>query len=186
MFFRKSKNGQSANAQPAAGPAPIDVEKKPAAETAAAADPTPSITADARRPADLAAIRQAVSFAQIVGIMMRSERHARMTLADLEWLVLPAVATRQFSIAEATSKANGRRFPVAVALWASVSPEVDRRLSQGAAAPIRLSQGEWRSGEILWVVDTAGDPRVVSALLNGLKEKAWGGRVARTAGAASA
>lgn len=42
--------------------------------------------------------------------------------------------------------------------------------------PLRLSQQEWRSGDILWLVDTVGDSRVVPQLLKHLQETAFKGR----------
>ena len=47
-----------------------------------------------------------------------------------------------------------------MALWANLSPEVDARLTQNLAAPIKLRPDEWRSGPILWLVDIIGDQAV--------------------------
>jgi hemolysin-activating ACP:hemolysin acyltransferase len=107
---------------------------------------------------------------------MRSPHHKHYTLADLEWLVLPPLLTGQFSVAEAGPKAGGLRFPVAVALWASVSPELDKRLSENLTAPIRLRPDEWKSGDALWLVDAIGDGRIVGPLLKQLGEGVWKGR----------
>jgi hemolysin-activating ACP:hemolysin acyltransferase len=110
---------------------------------------------------------------------MRSPHYKHHTLADLEWLVLPPLLTGQFSVAEAGPKEGGARFPVAVVLWASVSVDVDKRLTENPAAPIRLRPDEWRSGDILWLVDAVGDGRVVAPLLKRLGETVWGGKDVR-------
>jgi hypothetical protein len=34
---------------------------------------------------------------------------------------------------------------------------VDKRLSENLTAPIRLRPDEWKSGDILWLVDAIGD-----------------------------
>jgi hemolysin-activating ACP:hemolysin acyltransferase len=94
------------------------------------------------------AIRQSLAFAQINSVLMRSPHYKHHTLTDLEWLV-PPLLTGQFSAAEAGPREGGARFPVAVVLWASVSVDVDKRLTENPAAPIRLRPDEWRSGNIL-------------------------------------
>jgi hemolysin-activating ACP:hemolysin acyltransferase len=58
--------------------------------------------------------------------------------------------------------------PFAVALWAFVSPEVDRRLSEDTNLPVRLAADEWQSGNIFWIVDAVGDPTIVPAFLEEL------------------
>jgi cytolysin-activating lysine-acyltransferase len=119
-------------------------------------------------------IRFAVTFTRIVSILMRSPHYKHYTLSDLEWLVMPPILTGQCAVMEA--KLNGRQIPVAVALWASVSEEVDERLSASRTAPIRLRPYEWRSGEVLWLVDAVGDPRAVPLLLKQVRETSFKGR----------
>jgi hemolysin-activating ACP:hemolysin acyltransferase len=134
---------------------------------------------EAQRRAAIA-IRQSLAFAQIISVLMRSPHYKHYTLGDLEWLVLPPLLTGQFSIAEAGAKEGGPKFPVAVVLWASVSAEVDKRLSENLAARIRLRPDEWRSGDILWLVDALGDGRIVTPLLKRLGESVWKGREVKT------
>jgi hemolysin-activating ACP:hemolysin acyltransferase len=132
-----------------------------------------------------AAVRHSLAFAQIVSLLMHSSRYKHYTLADLEWLVLPPLLSGQCGVAEAKSKENGVSIPVAVALWASVSPEVDRRLSENLAAPVRLRPDEWRSGDILWLVDAIGDRRVIPGFLKQLSENTFKGRTVKIRGRGS-
>jgi cytolysin-activating lysine-acyltransferase len=113
-----------------------------------------------------------IALGQIVSLLMRSAHHRQHSLADLEWMLWPALLAGQFRIAHAQAQPNGPRTPVAAALWASVSNDVDQRLSD-LANPLRLSPQEWRSGEILWLVDTVGDARVVPQLLKHLQDTAF-------------
>jgi len=122
------------------------------------------------------ALRQSVAFAQIVSLLMQSPLYRHFGIADLEWLVIPPLATGMFALAEMKAQANGPSVPAAVVLWASVSPEVDARLSGNLSAPIRLRPDEWRSGELVWVVAVAGDPRVVSNVLRQLSNSTFEGR----------
>src|SRR5262245_56273892 len=136
----------------------------PSSATPATASAQAANAKDARRRAAIAA-RQSVVFSQIVGVLMRSPHYKHYALSDLEWLVLPALATGQFSIAEAATERNAPTAPVAVALWASVSPDIDKRFSEDLGAPMRLRPDEWRSGEILWLIAAVGDVRMIPSFL---------------------
>jgi len=114
-----------------------------------------------------------VTLGQIVTILMRSPQHRERPLADLEWLVLPAILSGQFRVAQAQQ--SGTAVPVGVALWASVSTPVDQRLSD-LSAPWRLQPDEWRSGDIPWLVEFVADNSTQQALLKHLGETVFKGR----------
>ena len=154
------------------------------AEEATPAEPEPEVgkppTADgsasksanhleSRRQA-LSLMRQSLAFAQIITVLMRSPRYRHYTLGDLEWLVIPPLLTGQFTVANASLQQNGVTVPVAIALWASVSAEVDKKLSENLHLPIRLRPDEWRSGDVLWLIEAVGDQRAVPQLLKQLVE----------------
>ncbi|MFZ0849221.1 MAG: toxin-activating lysine-acyltransferase [Hyphomicrobiaceae bacterium] len=201
MIFgsRKSKDAPAAPAAPAtangkapeataamraAAPAVAVAAPSPAKPDAVAASETTAggpASEEARRRA-AAAVRHSLAFAQIVSILMHSPRYRHYTLGDLEWLVLPPLLTGQCSVAEAKSKENGASVPVAVALWASVSADVDRRLTENLNTPIRLRPDEWRSGDILWLIDAVGDRRVVPGLLKQLADNTLKGREIKVRG----
>src|SRR5262249_50333136 len=112
----------------------------------------PTNTAPNDKARNTAALRLAVAFSQIVALLMPSPRHKHFSLADLEWLVVPALTSGQYAVAEAKIK-DRLSVPAAAVLWASVSPEVDKRLSEALNSPIRLQPAEWKSGDILWLVE---------------------------------
>jgi hemolysin-activating ACP:hemolysin acyltransferase len=116
-------------------------------------------------------LKYAATLGQIVSVMMRTPQHRQTFLADLDWLVLPAIATNQYALNEVTDDATGATLPVAVALWASVSEEVDRRLSANPTGQIRLKAEEWNSGTIPWLVEAVGEPRATGALLKAILER---------------
>jgi cytolysin-activating lysine-acyltransferase len=141
------------------------VERK---EATAAPNP-PSPTADETR--------FAVTFTRIVSVLSRSPHYKHYALSDLEWLVVPPILTGQCAVMEA--KVNGRQVPTAAAVWASVSEEVDKRLSENLTTPIKLRPDEWRCGEILWLVDAVGDPKAIPLLLRQLQGGPFKGREAK-------
>lgn len=121
----------------------------------------------------MAAKHVAASFGEIVTLMMRSAADKSITLQDLEWMVVPALQTGQFAVAEAQSKDTGAVMPVGAVLWAMVSPEVDQRLSSMLDQPTRLQAAEWRSGDIPWIVMAIGDPKLLGGLLQQLSKSVF-------------
>ena len=57
-------------------------------------------------------------------------------------------------------------------LWAFVSEEIDKRLSD-LSAPVRLKPNEWRSGDIPWIVLATGDTRVLAGLIQELTKSVF-------------
>ena len=160
----------SAGAAPQGGPF---AEAPPAGAQPAAA------SAEAQQAASQV-VRQALAFTQVVTVLMRSPHYKHFALADLEWLVLPPILTGQYCVAEVKKDTSAPGVPGAVALWALVSPDVDKRLTESAGAAIRLRPDEWRSGDILWLIAVIGDQRVVPQLLKNLGETTFKGRDVRT------
>lgn len=120
--------------------------------------------------------RMQASFGEIVALLMRSPQFKGMPLAALDQLVVPPVAAGQVMIAEAQHKETGIVAPAAAILWASVSDEVDQRLSDGQGKPLSLSPQDWKSGDNPWLIITAGDPRLVKPLVEQLQKTVPKGR----------
>ncbi len=115
------------------------------------------------------------NFGGAISLLMRSPAHRHYTLADLEWCLLPALGLNQFIVAEAKLP-NGQAVPVALVLWARVSAEVDARLSAAPRYPIRLHPGEWQSGDVIWIIDAAGNLKAVQNIISELAKNAFGGK----------
>jgi cytolysin-activating lysine-acyltransferase len=118
--------------------------------------------------------RFSASVGEIVMLLSRSPTHKHYSLADIEWMVLPAVMTDQFYIVEAAHKTNGLRVPIAFMAWAFVSDEIDRRLAAQDTGPrVRLRPDEWKSGEIAWLIDAVGSDEGVNIGLRWLKRASF-------------
>jgi len=139
----------------------------------------PAAAAPGQAPQDPTAqeVAFAVTFTRIVSVLVRSVHYKHYSLSDLEWLVVPPLLAGQCAVMEASI--NGKQVPVAVALWASVSEEVDKRLSENLATPVKLRPDEWRSGDILWLIEAVGDAKAIPHLLKQVQETAFKGREAR-------
>jgi cytolysin-activating lysine-acyltransferase len=135
------------------------------------ADPgqAPQLSLNKRQIGAAASKLVAASIGDIAVVFARSPVHKHYSLADIEWMILPPVLSGQFYVAELANKETGFHAPIAVATWAFVSEEIDKRLQSDPAPRIRLRPEEWRSGDIGWIVDLAGDPRGIQGALEWLK-----------------
>jgi len=131
-----------------------------------AQQPPPPLSPEAMQRA-ISMRRMAASFGDIVGLMMRSPRFKDFSLADLEWLVLPALQTGQCLVMEQTDR-TGTVGPLAAILWARVSEDVEARLrSDGEAKRFpRLTPQEWTCGTRPWLVAATGDRNAVARLID--------------------
>jgi cytolysin-activating lysine-acyltransferase len=126
-------------------------------------------------------IRMAQSFSQVIAVMMRDPNFRKLPLSDLEWLVLPPLMAGQFRLAHLPDPQSGSEktamvAPVAVALWARVSPAIDKALSETLEEPARLPTDKWASGDKLWLMAVAGDPRALPSFLKQLQAKEFEGQ----------
>jgi hemolysin-activating ACP:hemolysin acyltransferase len=107
------------------------------------------------------------SFGKIVMAMMMLPRYRHQTLGDLQHLVLDPLLRDRIAIAYPGAKDQGELTDIAgMALWASVSEEVDADIRQQIKAgvfPIRLKAEQWNSGKINWLLDVIAPDRKTTA-----------------------
>ena len=120
--------------------------------------------------------QSAAAFGKITSVLMHCDPVNRHPLADLAWLVVPTIVNGTYSIAESRSQSSGPSRPAAVALWACVSDEVDRRLTDEIAKPLRLQPQDWKSGENYWLIQASGETRAVQKLVDHLMRTTFSGR----------
>jgi cytolysin-activating lysine-acyltransferase len=85
---------------------------------------------------------------EMTWLLTQSPIHKAMMIADLEWLVMPALIHQQFYLFR-----EGQQ-PVGLALWAKCTPEAEKKLERGMIEPEnRLTLEEWNNGDRIWLVD---------------------------------
>ncbi len=85
---------------------------------------------------------------EMTWLLSQSPIHRALCIADLEWLVMPALLNQQFYLFR-----DGAQ-PVGLALWATCTPAAAEKLDRGMMEPEnRLTLEEWSSGEQVWLVD---------------------------------
>jgi hemolysin-activating ACP:hemolysin acyltransferase len=121
------------------------------------------------------------SVGDVAMVFSRSPAHKHFSLADIEWVILPAVVHGQFHVAETANTEFGFRAPIAVVTGALVSEEVDQRLRGEGPRRARLRPDEWKTGDIGWIIDLAGDQRGLAVAIDWLKAGPFKGKTANIA-----
>ena len=125
---------------------------------------------DFRKIGDKQRNRRANAIGKIVSLLARSTRYRDMPVSDLDWFLMPAIAAGQYLIGETKPSAERRGGVAAMLLWARVSPEVDKRLSESKDKPPRLEPEEWTSGDIVRVIEVVGRKDAIKPLLAEFKK----------------
>jgi hemolysin-activating ACP:hemolysin acyltransferase len=116
-------------------------------------------TLDPETAKKIAAVRSHVreTFGKIVMAMMMIPRYRRQSLEDLQHLVLEPLINDRVAVAYPSDADSNALADIAgVAIWASVSEEVDAKIREQVKAgvfPIRIKPEEWKSGKINWLLD---------------------------------
>lgn len=148
---------------------PTDVPPPAGAPGVAAAPLSPE---ELRKQAE-ASEHRAAAFGRIIALMAASPRHSKLTLRELNNVLTPAIALGQFAMVGAQAQQGGPTTLAAIAWWAFVSPDVDRRLTESTSEFLHVEANEWKCGEQPWIIDAVGDQRVVGELLKKLAERTF-------------
>lgn len=110
----------------------------------------------------IASVRTRVheTFGKVALAMMTMPRYRNLTLLDLNHVLLEPLIRDRVAIASSPAKSAEdvatKGDLSGVAIWASVSEEVDAKIREQIKAgvfPVRLAAEEWTSGSINWLFD---------------------------------
>jgi cytolysin-activating lysine-acyltransferase len=176
-----AKKVTAANGNGAAKAANGSAKSSP--DTSASAATAPASLDDAAPPMDpeilnkIAAVRSHVreSFGKAVMAMMMLPRYRNHTLGDLQHLVLEPIIRDRIAIAyPGNSDKTALSDITGLAIWASVSEEVDERIREQIKAgvfPVRLKAEDWTSGDINWLLDViAPDQKTAASVIANFKQ----------------
>lgn len=118
----------------------------------------------------------AAMLGEVVWLLGRSDAHRHLFIAELDWLVVPALQLRQFRIWRHNNQ------PVGFASWAFLSDETADRFVESARAGRmgRIAPNEWKSGEQLWLIDFISPFGGSDEMIKELREQVFEGRKIRT------
>jgi hypothetical protein len=107
-------------------------------------------------------------------------RYRHQTLADLGHIIVNPLLRDRLAIAHKGITAEDGSTKVdeesvaGIAIWASVSDEVDAKISEqvkAGAFPVRLGPDDWVSGDHIWLLDViAGDRIAATSVLANFRQ----------------
>lgn len=111
------------------------------------------------------------SFGKIVMSLMALPRYRHQTIGDLQHLVLEPLIRDRVAMAYPSDAEGMAQDMSGLAIWASVSEEVDAKIREQVRAgvfPVRLKAEEWASGDINWLLDVIApdQPTTVQVIAN--------------------
>jgi len=100
------------------------------------------------------------------------DEHMFLFMGDMDWAIIPAVATGQFRVW------SRGPIPVGYASWALVSEEVDQRI--GETQNSKLRPAEWKSSDIIWLMDVLAPFGGAEQMLQELRTQTLKGKKIKT------
>ncbi len=158
---KNSKNNNGANKKPAA------TDGKPAA--------SPQL--DAAMLEKISEIRSKVheTFGKVSLAMMALPRYRHQSVGDLNHILLEPLIRDRVAIASTKpDEENNLDTLTGIAIWASVSKEVDEKIREQIKAgvfPVRLQADDWMSGDINWLLDViAPNQKLTTAVIANFRQ----------------
>ena len=105
-------------------------------------------------------------FGKVVMSMMALPRYRHQSIADLQHLVLEPLIRDRVAIAYPSETQEVASDIAGLAIWASVSDEVDAKLREQIKAgvfPVRLKAEDWISGDNNWLLDVIAPDQATTA-----------------------
>lgn len=121
------------------------------------------------------------NFGKVTMAMMALPRYKHQTIADLYHLVLEPLMRDKVALAYPTAADQPMVDVSGMAIWASVSKEVDAKIREQISAgvfPIRLKAEDWVSGDINWLLDViASDEKTTGSVIANFRKVAGEGEL---------
>ena len=99
---------------------------------------------------------------EIVWLLGQLRGYRNLFIADLDWLIIPPLLSKQFLLFREDGK------PIGLALWAFLDAETEERYEAESG---RLKPDEWSKGDRCWIVELVdgkvGQERILASLHEG-------------------
>lgn len=125
---------------------------------------------------DIAMRAAAMSLGETVSLLIRSPDHSAYSLADLEWMVVPALLNRQFLVVRSSTTDSAVPIPGAVILWATVADDLDALFRANPGTRYQLTVAQRTGGDHVWLTDLAGHDLLLREAIKRLSSTTFAGR----------
>ena len=167
-----------------------DVQAKTAAQSPKTGDASPNSQKDisapvqvsGKTPPDNRVVEARFTvYGKILSVLGRQKPFVEMPLGQIASMIGPAIDAGLFAIADGQPKdQSGPAMPIAFIIWARVSEDVDKKLSENLQEMVTLTPRDWTSGDIHWLLLSVGPQQAVGAILKSVSEKLPSGQSFKT------
>jgi len=140
----------------------------------------PQITPEMQKEINLMRDTVLARLGQTVLSFIGVPRYAHQSVADLQGFCITPLLRDRIAIASAEPKDSEQRGDsltaplLGIAIWASVSLEVDKKIREQAGAgifPVKLAPNDWTSGDIIWLLDViAPTPKIATTVIANFRQ----------------
>ncbi len=116
------------------------------------------------------------SLGQIVALLSRAPGVQDLPIATVRTAVIPGVAIGQFLLGEGHNHKTGQSGPLAAVMWANVSPQTDAAIAEDRGQLLRLTESQWREGDITWITLAIGEQNLLRQMIEQLRTTTFKGR----------
>jgi cytolysin-activating lysine-acyltransferase len=122
-------------------------------------------------------------FAQVTISLMGVPRYSSQPISDLQRLIMAPLVRDRIAIAMLKGKEDDTpgEMMAGVAIWASVSDDVDAKIREQVKAgvfPVQLQGDDWRSGDKMWLLDViAPSQKLAAAVIANFSQVTKGGEI---------
>ncbi|HBT96352.1 MAG TPA: toxin-activating lysine-acyltransferase [Desulfobulbaceae bacterium] len=106
-------------------------------------------------------VKRLPALGPVLFLYMQSAHRRLHFIADLEWLLLPALVNGQCKLY------MKKEYPISFVSWAFLGEEAERNLLAGGG---RLRSGDWKSGDRLWLIDIVAPFGGVDKMLDDIRK----------------
>lgn len=141
------------------------------------------VKADAEMLKKLGEMRTRIheSFGKVALSMINLPRYRHLSVMELNSVLLNPLMRDRVAIASQKPAENAEMLAdvsIGIAIWASVSEEVDQKIReqiQAGVFPIRLKAEDWNSGDINWLLDVIAPNQKLTTAVMGSFTQVVGG-----------
>lgn len=107
---------------------------------------------------------------------MRDPAYYGLALATVGDIVTIPFQLGHYFVLTQRSQTGTTVAPTGLIVWASLTVDTEAKVASTLAEPAHLAASQYGEGDRLWILELAGDPKLVGEAIERLRRSEWQGR----------